>query len=226
MARFALLLAVAACAGPAALPAVAQQPYPQQPYPQQPYEQQPYEQQQYPQQYQQPYEQYPQQPYQQPYPGQTYPQQGYGYEQGYNQNAIGAVIDGLIGNRYNVSDRQAIHQCAYAAIQRAHAGYAGGYPQPYGNYPQAYGGYGNHGWMQVTSITEVRRKTLSVRVRGTLGSRWNGAPAYGTPGYGAPPYGGPAYGGAYGHHDLSFRCDVDYNGYVRDVRLEPLARAY
>ena len=210
MSRLAQLLAAAACAGTAAAPATAQYQYPGQQYPQQPY--------------QQPYEQYPQQPYQQ-YPQQGYPQEGYGYDQTYNQNAIGAIIDGLIGNRYNVSDRQAVHQCAYAAVQRSQ-NYAGGYRGPYGGYNNGYRGY-----MRVTAITDVQRRSNSVRVRGTLGGGWRGGygnPPYGGPGYGGPGYGGPGYanGYGYGRHDVSFRCDVDYRGYVRDVRLEPLMRAY
>ena len=204
MTRFARLLAAAALAASAAAPAAAQygQTYPQ--------------------------------PYPQPSP-QTYPQPGYGYgyNQGYgnNQGAIGAIIDSLIGNRYNVSDRQAIHQCAYAAVQRAQNRYAGGY--------QAYPGYNN--FLRVTSITDVQRRSTGVRVRGTLGRSFDGNRPYGAPGYGNPPYGGPPYPGygtpgygapgygaqGYGRAEFSFRCDVDYRGaYVRNVRIEPLYRNY
>jgi hypothetical protein len=39
-----------------------------------------------------------------------------------------------------------------------------------------------------------------------------------------PPYGG-GYGGGYGGSgDLSFRCDVDYRGYVSDVRIDRYRR--
>jgi len=62
--------------------------------------------------YQQTYPQYPQQ-----YPQQTYP--GYGYQQpytqGYTGNPVTDIIDSLLGNRYNVTDRQAVRQCAQAA---------------------------------------------------------------------------------------------------------------
>jgi hypothetical protein len=199
------LVTAAALAGLAAVPAAAQY-QPQYPtYPQQGYPQQGYPQQGYPQQY--PGEQYPQQGYpQQGYPQEGYPQQAY---------PNGAIVDGLIGNRYAVSDRQAIHSCAWAAVQRAQYQYRG-YP-PYGGYPGQYPGYGNgygYGYgryhnIRVTAITNVERRLNGVRVHGLL----NTGP------YRAQPY-GYGYGGGYGYGDLSFRCDVDYRGYVADVRLD------
>ena len=202
MARFDVLMAAAALAGTAAAPAAAQ--YPQQPYPQT------YPQQTYPQQG------YPQQGYPDPYQ-----QQGYGYQNqpyGTAQNPLGAIVDSLIGNHYNVSDRQAIHRCANAAVQRAQ--YQNPYPGGgYGQgYAQAYPGYANS--IQVTAITEVQRRTSTVRVRGTLGHHWQGNQAYGYGGY------GNGYQNNYRPGDLNFRCDVDYQGYVRDVRLEPVYRGY
>jgi hypothetical protein len=188
MARFAQMFAASAVAAALAAPAAAQYQYPQQQYPQT----------------------YPQQQYQQ-----AYPQQGYGYDQGYaqNQGTVGAIIDSLIGNRYNVSDRQAIHRCADAAMNRAQT-------QNWSGYPQAYPGYTSN--LRVMAITDVQRRSNSVRVRGTLGrGRWGG-PGYG---YGSDPrYGNN--GNGYGRADLGFRCDVDYAGYVRNVRIEPLYRGY
>jgi hypothetical protein len=175
MARLASLIAAAALVSSAAAAQYA--PYPQ-PYPQ-PYSPA------YPPAYGQPVPAYPYN-----YPGQPY-----------DQGAIGAIIDNLIGNRYNVSDRQAIRSCAFAAVQRAQSGFGG-----YG------GGYNNY--VRVTAITDVERRSTGLRVRGMLG----GGGRYGNQGYG--------YGGAYGRADLGFRCDVDYRGYVRNLRLEPLARAY
>lgn len=188
MARFASLIAPAVLAASAAASAAAQdsQSYPQ-PYPQ-PYTQP------YPQSYPQPY----------PQPGYAYPDQGYGSE-----STIGAIIDSLIGNRYNVSDRQAIRQCAFAAIQRAQSSYGGGYPQ-------AYPGYNN--FIRVTAITDVQRRSNGVRVRGMLG---NGR-AYNQP-Y-DPRF--PGGGGDRWRRGMNFRCDVDYRGYVRNIRLEPEYRGY
>ena len=177
MARFASLVAAAALVSPAA----AAQYYPQypQPYPSQPYGQP-----------------VPTYPYPgQPYPGQPYPGQPYGND----QSAVGAIIDGLIGNRYDVSDRQAIRQCAFAAVERARGGgYAGG----------GYAGGGYNNFARVTAITDVERRTFGVRVRGLLATGRSG------------------YNGGYGRGDVGFRCDVDYRGYVRNVRLDPLVRRY
>ena len=182
MTRFATLLTAAAIL---AGPAAAQyypQPYPQ-PYP-------------YPQQYPQ---QYPQSGY--PYPG--YPQ---------NQGVIGQIVDQLLGNRYSVSERQAVRSCAVAAMQRAQLQY-GRYGNPYGGqYPPGYNGQyprvwqGYPGTMQVTAITDVqRRSSATLRVRGLLDSgRYRNRYNYRT--------------GVAG--DLSFRCDVNYSGYVSNVRID------
>jgi hypothetical protein len=180
------LLAAAALAAAFAGPAAGQYPY-QQPYPE-PYPQ-PYPPQQYPPQ------QYPPQQY--PYPG--YPQ---------NQNSVGQIIDGLLGNRYNPTDRQAIHRCGYAAVERAQAQY-GGYANPYGQpgydreYPRAWQGYDNGypGYMRVVAIDSVERRSGGLRVRGLIDS------------------------GLYRNRnraagDLTFRCDVTYNGYVSRIRVE------
>jgi hypothetical protein len=188
-------------------PLAAQNSYPyQQQYPQQypqTYQQQGYQnygyQQQYPQTYQQQgYENYGYQ--QQPY---GYPQQGYqnyGYQQGYGQNTVGQIIDQLLGNRYTVSDRAAVSQCASAAMAQAAAQFgANGY-----NYDRGYG-YGNRGF-RVRSITGVERRYNGLRVSGVLGSSGGYREQYG-----------------YGSGELSFRCNVDYRGQVTNVRIR---RAY
>jgi len=141
---------------------------------------------------------YPNQAYPQ-YPGQAYPGQQYPY--GYNNNGtIGSMLDQLLGNRYYGSDRQAIDRCASAALLRA----AGRNPNGAKGYP------GYNRTMRVTAITDVQRRSNGLRVRGMLG----GGMRYG---YGRDPYGSA---------DVSFRCDVDYAGYVRDVRLGEGYRGY
>lgn len=69
---------------------------------------------------------------------------------------------------------------------------------------------------RVLSITQTRPTRSGMRVRGLATS---GRYAYNN--YG--PYGVGAYGSlAYGYNqqaDLSFKCDVDFRGYVRDVDI-------
>ena len=176
---------------------------------------------QYPAPYQQPYAQ----PYAQPY-GQ--------YQQGYGQNPIQQIVDQLLGNRYNVTDRTAVQQCAAAAMSQASAqyrrpGYGNGYNQsgngydqygrpvvqPYAqqNYPNAYGA-------RVTAITDVQRNRNGLRVSGIIdsgrfGQRNTNPGDYGRQGYG----GGMASAYATRSGDLTFRCNVDYRGAVTDLRV-------
>jgi len=188
MKMFNLLAAVAAVGGLAA-PATAQYPYPQ-PAPQQ---------------------------VPQPYPGQP----GYGYDQGYNQpgyggqNTVGAIINQLLGNRYNVSDRTAVSQCANAAMVQAQTQYRGNYG---GQYNQGYGyqqGYAAPA-LRVTAITSVERRRGGLRVKGLMSSGHRGQYGYQGKGYAQ----GQGYQGQqYAQGDLSFRCNVDYRGYVSDVRI-------
>jgi hypothetical protein len=143
-------------------------------------------------------------PYPTPYPA-PYPAQPYG------GNVIGQVLDQILGGRYAGNDRTAIQQCAAAAVAQAanqYSSYGGGY-----GYPQPYGGYANPyaANIRVTAITDVERRSDGLRVRGLLSSGMN-VNQYGQ--YGQ--YVGPTYSG---QGDLSFRCTVDYRGYVRDVRV-------
>jgi hypothetical protein len=172
-----LFLAAAAATVAVAAPAAAQY---QQPYPQQ-----------YPQQYPQTY---PQQ-YAQPY-------QGYGqaYGQGYAQNPVGAIIDQLLGNRYSVTDRQAVRQCASAAMAQAGAQYGG-----YGYRNQGYAA----GGLRVTSITDVQRRNNGLRVKGLMSTGYGGQSAYQN-GY---------QNRGYAAQQISFRCDVDYRGAVTNIRI-------
>ena len=180
MTNLAKLIGAAALLGGVAAPAAAQYAYPQQTYPQ-----------------------YPQQAYPQ-YPQQNYP--GYGYGQGTTGNPITDVIDQLLGNRYNVTDRQAVRQCASAAMSQASAQYRGGYGA-YNN------GYNNNGGMRVTSITSVERRNNGLRVNGLMSSGGR----YATQGYNNRGYG---YNQGYGQQ-LSFRCNVDYRGAVTGLRVRP-----
>lgn len=63
---------------------------------------------------------------------------------------------------------------------------------------------------RVLQVTDVRPRRNMVRVRGLANSGSNygayGVGAYGAVGYGYQP-------------DLTFKCDVDYRGYVRDIDI-------
>ena len=113
-----------------------------------------------------------------------------------SQRVIGGVIDALIGNHYNVSDRQAIRRCAIAAVDRAEMQNRGDFRTQ----PVAYPGYRGH--VRVSAITDVQRRLLVVRVKGLLS----------TPRYG--------YGQGNRDADLSFRCDVNGHGNVSNVKIE------
>jgi len=92
--------------------------------------------------------------------------------------------------------------------QSQYRGYNGnqGYGYQQGNgYSQGYAAPA----MRVTAITSVERRNNGLRVRGQMSSGYGGQ-----------------YGGQYGYQDqryaqgdLSFRCNVDYRGYVSDVRI-------
>jgi hypothetical protein len=156
------------------------------------------------------------------YPQQAYPgyNPGYGYNQGTTGNPVTDIIDSLLGNRYNVTDRQAIRQCANAARAQAAQQYGGGYNNAYGNgYNNGYRQQGYAGAnLRVTSITEVQRRGNGLRVSGTMGS---GA------GYGGGQYGyqNGYQNRGYANAGLSFRCNVAYNGAVTGIRIRP-ANAY
>jgi len=158
----------------------------------------------YPYGYQQQYQQVPQ-----PYagqPGYGYGQQGYSaYNQGYAQDPVSQIVNSLLGNRYNVTDRQAVSQCASAAMTQAQAQYGNRYSQGYGN--NGYNrGYNNS--MRVTSITDVQRRNNGLRVSGLMSSGYTGQ-------YGYQNRNGQAYAAG----DVSFRCNVDYRGQVTNVRI-------
>ena len=124
----------------------------------------------------------------------------YGSQYGYNQYGYGQY-------GYGMNQQAAVQQCTAAVQQRL--SYRG-----YGNYGAgAYGAYGyanaySNG--RVLGITRVeQRSNTTTRVRGYATSGMS---------YGGYPYGG--YGG-YNNAtaDLSFKCDVDYRGYVRDIDI-------
>ncbi|HET9395803.1 MAG TPA: hypothetical protein VFO36_07075, partial [Nitrospiraceae bacterium] len=158
MTRLTMFFAASAAFAGVAAPAAAQTSYP---YP-----------------YAQPHPQTYPQAYPPQYP-QGYPQTGYAYpgQPGYGaQNPVGAIINQLLGNRYNVTDRTAVSQCATAAMTQAAAQYGHGYNGYRQGYPQQHG----YGAMRVTAITDVQRRNSGLRVSGLLASGYG---AYGNQGY-------------------------------------------
>lgn len=168
------------------------------------------------------------------YPGYGYGYPGYGNNTG--ANVIGQVLQqilnpyGQFGYNRGVNPQIAVNQCSAAVQQRlqggAYAGYGGQYGGGYGQY-----GYNQYGYNQnaysnarVLGVTRVEQRSSStLRVRGvaTSGMSYGYGNQYG--GYGG--YGGQ-YGGGYGAYgaqapaDLTFRCDIDYRGYIRDIDID------
>ena len=127
------------------------------------------------------------------YPGYGYP--GYGYGGG---NVIGQVLNDVLGNgygNYGANSQVAVNQCA-AAVQSRLSGYSG-----YGGY-----GYANNG-ARVLGISRVEpRSNGELVVRGVANSGRYGA--YGYNGYNSQA-----------QVDLTWKCRVDYRGFVRDIDI-------
>ena len=154
---------------------------------------------------------------------------GYGYPYGTNNpaNVIGQVIGQVLnpygqygqGYGYGANSQMAVQQCTAAVQQRLAMQYSAGYANPYGGYASPYGYNNAYSNARVLGITRVEQRSRStLRVRGVASSGM----AYGNPyggygGYGSP-YGG--YAQAQAPADLTFRCDVDYRGYVRDIDID------
>lgn len=173
-----------------------------------------------------------------PAAAQYYPGYG-GYGTG---NVVGQVLDTILNaQRYGygyqgyANDRMQIDRCAIAVEQRINQQYGYRYGSPYG---QPYGGYGQYGYNQYTQggakvvgITRVERRSNAVtRVRGVATANVY-ANQYGSP-YGGQ-YGSP-YGNQYGYNnygyaqagELTFKCDIDYRGYIRDIDVNRNRNAY
>jgi hypothetical protein len=161
------------------------------------------------------------------YPGNP----GYGYG---NNNPVGAIINSIIGygrypygnygynqygnqygSQYGYNQNAAVDQCARVVEARL-SGNRGGY-YGYGNTPYG-GGYGNYGYNngyaggRVQGITRVERKSYGLKVWGVASSGYNGYNGYGRSGYGNYGYNAGA--------DLSFNCEVRYDGRVRDIDIK------
>ncbi|MEO6582555.1 MAG: hypothetical protein ABIN68_07110 [Sphingomicrobium sp.] len=167
-----------------------------------------------------------------PAAAQYYPGSGYG-----SGNVVGQVLNQVLGGSqygngygYGNNSQASVQRCAAAVTQRINRDYgygaggygAGGYGGGYGGY----GGYANNGYAagnaRVLGVTSIeRRSNNGLRIRGVATANAYGASGYGGQyggGYGG--YGG--YSGGYAPQqtgELSFKCNVDYRGYITDIDL-------
>jgi len=120
-----------------------------------------------------------------------------GYGSPYGGNAIGQVLSQVLGGgygngygNYGANSQTAVNQCASAVQARLG-----------GNY--GYNGYANGGGGRVLGISRVEpRSNGGLTVRGVATSG--------------------RYAGAYGYNgqapaDLTWRCKVDYRGFISDI---------
>jgi hypothetical protein len=131
--------------------------------------------------------------------GYGYNPYGYARSYGYNQYAYGGVNTNV-----------AAQQCTAAVQNRLYN------RSSIGGIIGALLGANTMNQSRVLGVTQVTQNNGYVRVRGIASS---GRYAYNN----YSPYGVGAYGAlGYGYQqaaDLSFKCDVDYRGYVRDVDI-------
>lgn len=172
------------------------------------------------------------------YPQPSYPQQGYP-QQGYPQpvygtnNPVGTIVNSILGygrypygnygyNQYN-NQSAAIDQCARAVDARlngyrggyygyGNVPYGGGYGNQYGRYGNQYGYNSQYAGGRVQGITRVERKSYGLKVWGVATSGYRGYEGYNRYGYGTYGYSNGA--------DLSFDCEVRYDGRIRDIDIK------
>ena len=159
------------------------------------------------------------------------------YYPGYGQpNILGQVLNQVLGGGqgYGVHPQMAVQRCAAAVEQRINQRYRTTY-SPYGGYG-GYGGYNAYaqGGARVLGVTSVeRRSSNGLRVRGvaTANAHMSGYSPYGAYGQGGySGYGG--YQGGYGGYapqptaEMTFKCNVDYRGYITDIDVDRNTYAY
>ena len=144
------------------------------------------------------------------YPGYGYPGYGNGYGNPYGGNAVGQVLNQVLGGGYGngygntgANSQVAVNQCAAAVQSRLNGGYGG-----YGNNGYGNNGYGNAGGARVLGISRVeQRSNGGLLVRGVANSgRYAG-------------YGYNGYNNGQARVDLTWKCKVDYRGFVNDIDI-------
>ena len=140
------------------------------------------------------------------YPGTGYPGYGYGYGNPYGGNVVGQVLNNVLGGGYGyngTNSQVAVNQCAAAVQSRLNGGYGGYGYNGYGN-----NAYGYAGGARVLGISRVEpRSDGGLLVRGVANSgRYAG-------------YGYNGYDNGQARVDLTWKCKVDYRGFVRDIDI-------
>lgn len=133
-------------------------------------------------------------------------------------NVIGQVLQSVLNpygqQQYRMNPQMAINRCTAAVQSRlarsSNAGY--GY-NPYGGGYGAYGQANAYSSARVLGVSRVEQRSRStLRVRGVASSGQQQQPY----GYGYGQYGGyPQQAAA----DLTFKCDIDSRGYIRDIDI-------
>jgi hypothetical protein len=139
------------------------------------------------------------------YPGYSYGN-NYGYGTRYGSPYGNAYAYGYSQNNTNVLAQRctaAVQQRLYTRTSRG-TGISGILGAILGANVQAQG--------RVLNVTQVTPNRSTLRVRGLATS--GRAMAYNP--YGVGYYGSTAYGM---QPDLSYKCDIDYNGYIRDIDI-------
>ena len=142
-----------------------------------------------------------------PAAAQYYP--GYGYGNPYGGNVVGQVLNQVLGGGYGyngygygVNSQAAVNQCASAVQARLNGGGYGGY---------GYNGYGYGAGARVLGISRVEPRSnggLTVRGVATTGG-----------------YAGYGYN-AQGRVDLTWKCKVDYRGFISDIDVDRAQGSY
>ena len=142
------------------------------------------------------------------YPGYN----NYGYHNNYNNygysNGYGAYGNNGYG-AYAMNTSAAAQQCSAAVQNRLYN------RTSLGSILGSLVGIPTNSYGRVVSITSTTPTRFGMRIRGLASSGRYASNGYGP--YGVGAYGALGYGGA--QADLSFRCDVDYRGFVRDVNI-------
>jgi hypothetical protein len=131
---------------------------------------------------------------------QYYPYSGYNGYNGYNRGY----------SAYGVNPNVAASQCTAAVQNRLYN------RTSLGSILGSLVGLPTSTYGRVLNVTNETPTRSGMRIRGLASSGRYASNAYGP--YGVGAYGALGYGANAGA-DLSWRCDVDYNGYVRNVDI-------